>query len=124
MRFARTHIFVRRNAQSYLMVSALQHGLSVIYFRRGRAEPLRIEYIYDQQCVFVNGAWDLPALTNWLKSREISVKVQIDVTVQDEVSSELVVQLRDLICDLRAAGAEVAARLNDAQFEAFCEEDE
>lgn len=51
------------------------------------------------------------------------MKVEIEVTVDDELRSELVVQLRDLICALRAGGAEVSATLNGAQFFALCEDE-
>lgn len=52
------------------------------------------------------------------------MKIEIDATVDDELRSELVLQLRDLICALRLQGAEVSATLQGAAFEVECHEDD
>ena len=51
------------------------------------------------------------------------MKIEIEVTVDDELRSELVVQLRDLICLLRVYDADITCTLNGANFVAFCDEE-
>lgn len=52
------------------------------------------------------------------------MKIEIEVTVDDELRSELVLQFRDLICALRVQDIEVTATLEGAPFEVECHEDD
>lgn len=67
---ARTRVFVRCAPGEYVIVSALRQGICLLHFDDGQAEPLRIEYIYEQLQLFNGKAWDLPALIQWLNSLE------------------------------------------------------
>jgi hypothetical protein len=73
MILARTRVFVSCGEDRYIVVSALARCLCLIHFCNGSSEPLRFEYLdqtAQQLQLFDGKAWDLPALANWLKSRE------------------------------------------------------
>lgn len=68
MIFARTRVFVRIVQGEYLVVTAITHGLSVMRWCKGDAEPASILY-YDQGFgLFDGNAWDVEALNAWVKA--------------------------------------------------------